>query len=73
MIDLETCNSAEATLSDAIGQLMEAGHELAIARPAEATLVERAHEIGAIAADIGVLARALEAMQRRADRRRSHG
>ena len=69
MIDPDTCDAAEATLSDAIGQLMEVGHDLAVVMPAAgATAGERARKIGGIAEDVVVLARALDIMWRRGTR-----
>ena len=63
MIDPQTCKAARANLCDAMAQLLEIGHAMAVAPTAPLPI----QAIGALAEDVGALVRALQVFERRSD------
>jgi hypothetical protein len=69
MIDQETAGEGVALLSTAIAELMEDAHEIAVVvHPMpRSDLASRALGLKAVAADLGILADAMEVLRRRSD------
>jgi hypothetical protein len=69
MIDQETASEGVALLSSAIAELMEDAHEIAVVmRPMPGLeIAGRVLGLKAVAADLSVLAEAMEVLRRRSD------